>query len=136
MSPHTLFMCADGEVPRALGGEQDYAQLRTAAQDRMAEKRADLQADLHAVMLRKAASEEVDLSALVAMGARLQIRTIESVTCMCWLVCAHFVTLVWLQGLRCNQQRRQLQNSGRGAASSSSMPVQRRLLPTHRPGYR
>ena len=66
MPPHTLFRCADDEVPRALGVEQDYAQLYTAAQDKIAEK----QAELRAIMLRKAATEEVDLSALVAMGAR------------------------------------------------------------------
>ena len=66
MPPPTLFRCADDEVPRALGVEQDYEQLRTAAQDRIAEK----QAELHAVMLRKAAAEEVDLSALKSMGAR------------------------------------------------------------------
>ena len=53
-------------MPRALGVEQDYEQSRTAAQDRIAEK----QAELHAVMLRKAATEEVDLSALKSMGAR------------------------------------------------------------------
>ena len=64
--PHPLFRCADDEVPRALGVEQDYEQSRTAAQDRIAEK----QAELHAVMLRKAATEEVDLSALKSMGAR------------------------------------------------------------------
>ena len=46
--------------------EQDYEQLRTAAQDKIAQKQAELQA----VMLRKAAAEEVDLSALVAMSAR------------------------------------------------------------------
>ena len=42
-------------MPRALGVEQDYEQWRTAAQDRIAEK----QAELHAVMLRKAATEAV-----------------------------------------------------------------------------
>ena len=55
-------------MPRALGVEQDYEQLRTVAQDRIAAK----QEELHAVMLRKAAAEEVDLDALKSesMGAR------------------------------------------------------------------
>ena len=66
MAPHTLFRCADDEVSRALGVEQDYEQWRTAAQGRIAKKRAEL----HAVMLRKAAAEEVDLSALMSTGTR------------------------------------------------------------------
>ena len=66
MAPSTLFRCADDEVPRALGVEQDYEQWRTAAQGRIAKKRAEL----HAVMLRKAAAEEVDLSALMSTGTR------------------------------------------------------------------
>ena len=64
MAPNTFFMCADDEVPRALGVEQDYRQWRTAAHDRIAHK----EAELHAVMLRKATTEEVDLGALKSMG--------------------------------------------------------------------
>ena len=128
MPPPTLFRCADDEVPRALGVEQDYEQLRTAAQDRIAEK----QAVLHDVMLRKASVEEVDLSALKSTGARWPGAN-PNRTFPCALTCSDPTSAsAWVQGLRCKQLRRKVRSVWRAAASSSLLPVQRRLSPTHR----
>ena len=128
MPVRTVFMCADDEVPRALGVEQDYEQLRTAAQHRIAEKQEELQT----VMLRKAAAEEVDLSALKSTGARWPVANPNRIF-PCALACSYPTSAsFWVQGLQCKQPRRKMRSGGRAAATSSLLPVQRRLSLMHR----